>query len=498
MHLKHSLEDMETIRDQHIRVANEGLRLVMNCKVPPLCSTGGSDNMEQQQREKENRSKYMLPPLLDWIEQHRHTLLDPSLEVVQKFQKYFVLVFLEQLSTYTKYGFLELSFRNDLFASERQLMKIGDDVERILTSNAATRNWLFHYYGSELGMQGWQRRPGDVYSLGRLIDFLKDHRLDVLFGQRMLSFLEKIGTELLRYNQNSEYQAIGIQIMATVMEICNQKQLPWDDAEEILRMALQLNLTVGDEYGDELWSIIYYSVSSIHSANNPLDEEVMVNLLSHLNEQILRKEDDSNVPFSDGTLGYLKAVTLMLLLDVPEVDLHDYRLDDLTISGRLCDRGKFRRHVKSHLRTNNTRFSIHIRLRIAKMIPKLFAGFTSTYFVDSPAYNCLELLTWMTMFPVSVTKQHKNVRGFMLKRLMEEIKRLCENFIRNPSGFSYDEDDLHELCTNLHCLLSVVRDGIKQLPNAGMYRRYRCDMEMRLKAVFLLLELLKCFREDYE
>ncbi|XP_065087402.1 uncharacterized protein LOC135709125 [Ochlerotatus camptorhynchus] len=491
---------METTRDRNVRIASEALRLVLECKAPQFCSSAGSVHMVQQQQEWSKRLLYTLPPLLEWIEQHRHTLFGEEWgPAVQKFQKRFVLVFLEQLSGFFKNGEFQINYRGqNAFELETRLLKFSDDVERILTTNMAIRSWLFHYYGSQLGLQGWQCRPGDLYSLYRLFDFLRHHELDVLFGQKMLSFLENIGKELLGFPQNSEYQRMGILVMTTVMQISYEKQKYTNDAEKILKMALHLNRDVGEEYGEELWSIIYYSVSSIRDTNSSLNDEVMQNLLALLNEELMKMEDDEdlNVSFGDGPLTYLRAVTLLLLLDVPEVGLKNCNFDELTISGRTCDRDKFRRHVMSHLRTNNLRFSINIRLRIAQMIPKLFAGFTSIYYVDSHAYKCLELLSWMTMFPVSRTKQQKNARGIMLKRLLEEMKLLCESFIKNPSEYSYDEQDLQELYDNLHPLLSVVREGIKQLPNAGRFRRYKCDMQMGISVVLVLLELLKCFREQ--
>lgn len=467
---------MEAIRDENpaFRIATEGLRLVKDCKEPKFdCSE--ITIQTQQRREWWQRVSPKLCLLVDWIDQHRFVLLHEERPTapVKEFRKYFLLVFMEQLIG-----------NSDV---QRMLMTFFNDVRTIFATSSDIRDWLLHYYGTTLGQQHWICRTGDLYSFVAMFCCLG--QADITFGQKMISFAEKIGKELLGHPQHVDHKIAGILVLGAVIKIYHRKRTYIHDAKKILNSALSVDRDVGNTFGDTLWGLVYYCITSIRASNLSLDGEDVLHLLPHLDEAVVKKLEDRTFEMGKWPLVYLKTVTLLLLLDVPGIKVEDFTFDVLTIGDLECDWETLLQHMKSSLQTSNSRVSIDIRLRIGKMIPKLFYGFTARTRVNAEAYKCLHLLILLTMFPVSQTRQQMNARGMMLKRLLEEMMRLCADLIENRSEYPYEEDDWRGLYDNVRSLVFVVREGAGQLPSTGWFRRWKRFMQEITKSILDELEI---------
>lgn len=436
-----------------LSVINEGLRLLRECKVPRFCSYADPDQLNQMQSEWSVGLSQLLPQLLDWIQQHRTTLFDEEWGAVTcEFRKYFVLVYFEQVNQS-----LELApFRVADDELEYQFTPFKTEVDRILTTdeNSGIRSWLYHYYGSELAVQDWQCRPGEIYSLVRLCHFVVENKreTDVRLEPRVVSFLENFGKQLLGYRQNQDYQMLGLMLMKSIMKHTYKNRSYTSDAEEILQLTLNLVGTTPDEYDEDvLWDVVYYAVTFIREPNALLDDEILRILMSLLKQQV----------DIDQSLVYLKVLIQMLLLDLPEVKVDDFEPESCTISGRKCDRDELWSHVKARLEDNvKRRISNQWRQRSGALIPKLLARYLNSEYKRSSISSYrnhyylqgLVVLLTVAMFPIGQTKRQQCSQATMMGSLLEGIhtkaKELQVTLERDSSQdalFLKDRLVLHEV-----------------------------------------------------
>ncbi|XP_065075984.1 uncharacterized protein LOC135699605 [Ochlerotatus camptorhynchus] len=453
-----------------ISVISEGLRLLRECKVPRFCSHAYPDQMDQMQGEWSERLLQLLPQLLAWIQQHRKTLFDEEWgSVTWEFRKYFVLVYFEQVNQSLEYAPFRL-VADDADDLEFRLSTFKAEVDRILTTdaNSGIRSWLFHYYGSELAMQGWQCRPGETYSLVRLCHFLveNERETDVRLGPRVVSFLETFGKQLLGYRQNPDYQVLGLMLTKSVMKHTYNNRSYTNDSEEILQLTLNLIGTTADQYDEDvLWDVVYYAVKFIRDPNTLLDDEILRILGSLLNQSVDIRQ----------SLIYLKVLIQMLLLDLPEVKLEEFEPESCTISGRKCDREEFCSHIKTRLQDKvKRRISNQWRLRSGALIPRLLTRFVNLGYERSwlTAYQTryylqgLVVLLSVTIFPVGQTRRQQRFRVTMLGSLLDGIhtkaKELVVTLERTSNDPLYLKDHLilHESLLELY---AIICSGILEL-----------------------------------
>ncbi|XP_065083228.1 uncharacterized protein LOC135705422 [Ochlerotatus camptorhynchus] len=406
-------------------IFNEGLRLLMECKVPDFSSQQDPDDRAQMQRRWSEGLLDVLPQFLNFIERHRKTLFyEECGPVTWEFRKYFLLVYFEQISLTYEYGWFQMNGEDD-DGIEYRLSKFCMSVDNILTrdANSGIRCWLFHYYGSVLGMEGWQHRAGEVYSFVRLFHFLVeyDRVMDVQFAPRVLSFVEMFGKQLLTCRQVTDYQMMGLMLMNTLMKhTCKNHRYFRHDNEVILELVLPLiwKETASNTSAKNLWNVIYYSARSMCDKNPSLDDEIMRTLLALLNEN----EDDI-----DQSHVHLRTVTRLLLLDAPEIMVQGPEV--FTVFGRRFEQKEFRSYVRNRLQgyaeARNYRYSFHWRLRIGQIIPKLitrFAIFSTRCYFSRYYLQELNLLVWVVMFPIGQTWQRQRAQGTMLNCLLSKIE----------------------------------------------------------------------------
>lgn len=436
---------MQTNRRQqrHALIFKEALRLLKECKVPDLSPQNDRDDRAQIQQRWLTKLLSLFPQCLNFIERHRKTLFNEDCNLITKeFRKYFVLVYFEQISVKYEHAWFQIE-GEDEDDLEYRFSIFGGSVDYILTedANSDIRCWLFHYYGSKLGMEGWQHRAGEVFSFVRLFNFLVeyDRLMDVQFAPKILSFVEKFGKQLLAFRLDTTYQRIGLILMNALMQhtFKNHKNFSHDD-EGILELVLPLirreRISDNDTIAStNLWNVIYYSARSMHIPNPSLDDEIMRSLLALLNEN----EEDTNQSHV-----HLLTLTRLLLLDSPEIMVEDCEV--FTVYGQRFGQKEFRSYVRNRLQENgerkSCRFSFHWRSRVGVIIPKLikrFASFSTTCYFTRYYLQEIDLLIWVVMFPIGKTWQRQRAQGTMLNCLLREIETTtrfaCKSLERRPS-----------------------------------------------------------------
>lgn len=414
---------------RHSLIFNEGLRLVMECKVPAFSGQEDPDDRAQMQRRWSDGLLRLLPQFLDFIERHRKTLFyEECGPITWEFRKYFLLVYFEQISLTCEYGWFQMNVEEeDDDGIEYRLSTFCGPVDNILTrdENSGIRSWLFHYYGTVLGMEGWQHRAGEVYSFVRLFHFLVeyDRVMDVQFTPRVLSFVETFGKQLLACRAVPNYQTMGLMLMNTLMKhTCKHHRNFRHDAESILELVLPLiwkeTASSSDKISSKnLWNVIYYSARSMRDPNPSLDDEIMRTLLALLNE------NETDIDLSHV---HLATLTRLLLLDAPEVMVEGPEV--FTVFDRRLEQKEFYTYVRNRLQGNvarSFRYSFHWRLRIGQIIPKLikrFATFSTRCYFSRYYLQELNLLVWVVMFPIGQTWQRQRAQATMLNCLLSEIE----------------------------------------------------------------------------
>lgn len=420
---------MQTNRRQqkHYLICKEALRLLLECKLPDFSLQENPDDRVEMQRKWSGKLLRLFPQLIGFIERHQITLFyDECYLITKEFWKYFLLVYFEQISITYEYGWFQLNGDTD-DDLEYRLSKFCALVDYILINDANSdiRCWLFHYYGSKLGMEGWQHRAGEVYSFVRLFCFLVDYDriIEVQFAPKVLSFVERFGKQLLAFRLDTSFQGIGLILMNTLMKYaCKDSKTFINDSEGILELALPLIWKDTTSNNDKistktLWNVIYYSARAMHDPNPSLDDEIMRTLLALLNEN----EDDL-----DQSYVHLVTLARLLLLDAPEITVADAEV--FTVFGRRFEYNEFRLYVRNRLQGDgderNCRFSFHWRLRVGVIIPKLikrFASFSTSCYYQRFYLQELNLLVWVVMFPIAKIWPRQREQGIMLNSLLREI-----------------------------------------------------------------------------
>ncbi|KXJ68896.1 hypothetical protein RP20_CCG001153 [Aedes albopictus] len=404
------------LRCRKIRILRKALKLLKQCKVPHFCPTS-TTVFDQMQLDWSEQLVRPLPRMVDYFHRHRHTIFREQLgQVTWEVRKYFVLVYFEHTGTSYERADYQLN-DDDISDVEERLDELEPEIFRILTLevNTVVQNWLFHYYGTELAMAGWQCRPGETFGFSRLCHYLLERNCgaSVCFGSRMLAFAENLAKELLGYRAYFYYQTLGLALLEKLMKANYLAGNSTNNAEDILVLALRLilkELTL--DYCD-LWEVVYYAVKSISYKIPSLDDEIMRILVSSLIE--------------DGDFDYVhvNATIRMLLLDLPEARIDG--VQTLSISGRKCEMKEFGEHVLNRLHNEinpkNLRISTRWRLQIGRLIPNLLKKVIE----DSSRWNLdyqlrfLNLLLRLTLFPIEKPRRHVRARLQLYCCLLNQI-----------------------------------------------------------------------------
>lgn len=524
---------MEANRHRNrIRILRKALQLLKQCKVPQFHPTtaavGGDPNLDlngfdQMQIDWSECLVRSLPRMVDYIHRHQQTIFREELgQLTWKVRKYFVLVYFEHTGSSYERAEFQLDNENVSVVEER-LDELKPEVFRILTLevNAVVQNWLFHYYGSELALAGWQCRPGETFGFCRLWHYLMERRClaSMAIGSRMLAFAENLAMELFGYKAYFVYQRLGLGLLEKLMRANYLAGTSTDNAEDILSLALRWILKdPGLDYWD-LWEVIFFAVKSIPYEIPSLDDEIMRILVSSL-------IDDVNFDYV-----HITAAIRMLLLDLPEAQFDG--MTTFSISGRNCELEEFGEHVKTRLHTainpKNLRISTRWRLQIGQLIPHIL-GKVIDFSLWNPDYQfkCLNLLLRLTLYPIEQrrvrTRLRLNCCLFDLiftpyEKLVKNLRRcllleaegLREDLLSEDTTYYSTQLVRHRELRNInltvqHAAFEMMQSliTIKRYPTAELNKRFLLrhkraviDLVTRIKGLFLVMQELQVVLEDF-